>query len=486
MEQIQFPENFLWGGATAANQIEGAWKEGGRGLASTDFVRFVPRNQRKINETTFDLTGEELEEGIQHEEKFNFPKRRGNDFYHHYKEDIKLMAEMGFKVYRMSISWPRIYPTGIEDEPNKEGLKFYDDIFDELIKYGIEPLVTMLHYDYPLEICKKYNGFESRETINLFLKYAETILKRYHNKVKYWLTFNESNMVFLSLFTGMGAIADRSDLEKEQLIFQCIHHQMLASAKAVAIAHRIDEKIQIGNMMWKQMFYPYTCRPEDTLQAIFDMNFCYFCADIQCRGEYPYYMQRYLKEHHISIKMETDDLETLKNGTVDFISFSYYMSNLSQYTGTQMKRSSPMAQIENPYLKNTQWGWPIDPVGLRISLNQLYDRYQLPIFIAECGYAEYEKPEPDGTLHDKNRIQFLKDHFKQLYEAMKDGVDVFGLTVWGWIDLVSSTTSEMTKRYGFVYVDANDEGEGTYCRIKKDSFYWYKKVIETRGTILEE
>ena len=486
MEKLGFKKGFLWGGATAANQIEGAYNEGGRGLANTDFLKFVEPNQRRADGATFAQTYESLKAAMENEDNYQFPKRRGNYFYSHYKEDIALMAEMGFNVYRMSISWSRIFPTGFEDEPNEEGLKFYDCVFDECHKYGIEPMVTMLHYDYPLEICEKLNGFESEETIDLFEKYVRTIVSRYHKKVKYWLTFNEINMSLQSLSTCSGAMPDHSlqGLDEEQLTFKVIHNMLLASAKAVIIVHEINPEILVGNMVWKHLYYPKTVKPEDTLQQMFDMNLNYYFFDIQCKGVVPYYLDRYFAQKKIVRDYSEEDIEVLKKGKVDFISCSWYMSNISEYQGEPMKFTGLLPDMtrNNPYLDMTEWGWSIDAVGLRINLNQLYDRYGLPIFVSEFGIGMYEEMDENHRVHDQGRIEFLQAHLKQIKEAIRDGVDVFGATYWGWIDLVSSTTSEISKRYGFVYVDADDYGNGTYNRYKKDSFYWYQHVIKTNGS----
>ncbi len=483
-----FKNNFLWGGATAANQVEGAFNEDGRGKANTDYLAFVPLTNRAEGKQTFRQTGASIMDAIKHENKYNFPKRRGNDFYHRYKEDIKLMAEMGFKVYRFSIAWERIYPTGFEEMPNELGLKFYDQVIDECLKYGIEPLITMLHYDYPLEICKRYNAFESRETIDLFLKYAKTILERYHKKVKYWLTFNEINMGLASLSTCTGAMPDWSSLTEEQLKFKALHNMFLASAKTVILAHEIDKNILVGNMLWKQTYYPKTCRPEDNLQAIFDTYFNNYFPDIQCKGEVPHYLDPYFERNGITNGYTQEDLETLKKGTVDFLTFSYYRTLISEYKDGSMELPLlfPSSDTNNPYLKTTEWGSPLDPVGIRIALHQLYDRYHLPIFISEVGIAKFEEPDVNGEINDDYRIEYLSDLFEQIRLAVNEGVDVFGLTYWGWIDLVSSASSEMTKRYGFVYVDADDYGNGTYERRKKKSFFWYKKVIASNGSDLSK
>jgi 6-phospho-beta-glucosidase len=479
-----FPDGFLWGGATAANQIEGGWQEGGRGPADTDYLRFIERDNDKA-EVTFRQTWASIEDAMAHEHEYNFPKRRGNDFCHHYKEDIALMAEMGFKIYRMSISWSRIYPTGFEDMPNEEGLLFYDRVFDECHKYGIEPMVTLLHYDYPLEICRLLNGFASRETISLYEKYVRTVVNRYHTKVKYWLTFNEINMTLTSPSTCAGAMPDlAADNNLDQMIFDCVHNMLLASAKAVQIIHDIDPHLMVGNMVWKQVNYPRTCNPKDTLQAMLDTNLNDYFFDIMCTGKVPYYLDRYFAEHGIVRKYDDLDLKQLKAGTVDFISFSYYMSNVSTYVpGDRMEFSGlfTAGSTENPYLKTTEWGWNIDPDGLRIALNQLYTRYHKPLFIAEYGVGIHEAPDDDGIVHDHERIAFIKSYLHAVKEAIQDGVDVFGAAYWGWIDLVSSGTSEMSKRYGFVYVDEDDYGNGTYQRKPKESFYWFKHLIETNG-----
>lgn len=484
-----FKKDFLWGGATAANQIEGGYDEGGRGKANTDFLRFIDPKDRRTDEATFAQTYDSLKDAIKNENEYEFPKRRGNDFYHRYKEDIALMAEMGFKVYRMSIAWERIYPTGFEKTPNEDGLKFYDKVFDECHKYGIEPLVTMLHYDYPLEICEKLNGFESKETIDLFLKYVNTIVHRYHNKVKYWLTFNEINMTLQSMSTCSGAMPDHSllGLNPIQTTFEVVHNMLLASAKAVVIAHEIDSNLRIGNMVWKHLYYTKTMKPEDLLQQRFDMNLNYYFFDIQCKGKVPYYLDRYFEQKNIIRNYSNEDLKIIEKGKVDFISFSWYMSNVSEYQGEPMKFTGLLPDMtrNNPYLKATEWGWAIDPIGLRVNLNQLYERYELPIFISEFGIGMYEEKDDENKIHDLARIEFIRKHLEQIKEAIRDGVDVFGLTYWGWIDLVSSSTSEMTKRYGFVYVDADDYGNGTYDRIRKDSFYWYKKVINSNGEELD-
>lgn len=485
-ENTVFPSGFLWGAAAASNQMEGAYNEGGKGLSTNDFVRYVEVSERAKGDTTFTITYQDLLEEMHDENNYNFPKRRGNDFYHRYKEDIKLMADMGFSIFRLSIAWERIYPTGFEDKPNEEGLAFYDKVFDECHKYQIEPMVTLSHYDFPIEVSKKLNGFESRETVDLFVKYAKTVLQRYHKKVKYWLTFNEINMVLHSPFACCGTMMDHSELNELQLKYQCSYHQLLASALSVIAAHEIDANLKVGNMQSKQVYYPASCKPEDNLQQLFDTSMDLLFPDVQCLGEYPYYMKRFFEQNQIVLPIQPGDDDILKRGVVDFMSFSYYSSIVSGYEGDALKlhTSNLMGSEKNKYLEYSNWDWAIDPIGMRIALNHMYDRYHLPIFISECGFGAYDKVEADGMVHDDYRIDFLCKQLKQVKEAIRDGVDVFGFTAWCPIDLVSQTTSEFSKRYGFVYVDADDYGNGTYDRTPKKSFYWYQNCIQSNGADL--
>lgn len=479
-----FPEGFLWGGATAANQLEGAYNVDGKGLSTADMVPFVPREVRGKYGSATDVTGKQIEEFLAMKEEGNFPKRRGIDFYHRYKEDIALFAEMGFKVFRMSIAWTRIFPNGDDKEPNEAGLEFYDQVFDELLKHGIQPLVTLSHYEMPLHLALEYGGWENRKVIDFFLRYAETVFKRYKDKVKYWLTFNEINIIQLSPYTGGGILADRVD-DLQNASFQALHHQFVASALATKLCHEIIPDAKIGCMLARTQAYPKTCNPEDVLLAQKVNNFNLFYTDVHARGEYPEYMNRYFEENGIKIKKEPGDDEILKKYTVDFISFSYYMSIVvSSDAAEDINRLDKVKQIRNPYLEISDWGWQIDPVGLRITLNELYNRYRIPLFIVENGLGAFDKVEEDGSIKDDYRIDYLRKHIEQIREAIADGVEVIGYTTWGPIDLISFTTSEMSKRYGFIYVDQDDYGNGTLKRLKKDSFYWYKKVIETNGADL--
>ncbi|MDQ0362724.1 glycoside hydrolase family 1 protein [Breznakia pachnodae] len=481
----KFPKDFLWGGATAANQIEGAYLEGGKGLSTSDMAAYKdPYAKGDVDNFTFNVSSIELEKYLKEPDCCLFPKRWGIDFYHHYKEDIALFAEMGFKVYRMSISWARIFPTGLENEPNEEGLLFYDKVIDECLKYGIEPLVTMSHYEMPITLTEKYNGWVHRDLVGLFEKFAVTILKRYKDKVKYWITFNEMNMSLNSLYTGAGVLEDLVD-NKLQAAYQSTHHQFVASALAVKAAKELIKDVKIGCMINQIEAYAKTTKPQDQLQALKSNQLNMFFPDIQVRGEYPSYMDRYFRDNNISIEMHEEDKDILKNGCVDFVAISYYMSHVSEDREDAAELATAFdSPIKNEYLEMSQWNWPIDPIGLRISLIKLYDRYQVPLFVAENGLGAKDVLEADNTIHDQYRIDYIKKHIQEMAEAIEDGVELIGYTTWGCIDLISCGTSQMSKRYGFIYVDQDDEGNGTLNRYRKDSFYWYKKVIDSNGVNL--
>lgn len=477
-----FSDNFLWGGATAANQIEGAYLEGGKGLSTSDFAAYKdPYEKGKVNNFTFDVSSAELKRYKEQPDEFDFPKRRGIDFYHRYEEDIALFAEMGFKVFRLSISWARIFPTGLEDKPNEEGLAFYDKVFDECAKYGIEPLVTMSHYEMPITLTEKYNGWMSRELVPLFEKYARAILERYKDKVKYWITFNEMNMNLNSLYTGAGILEDLVN-HKLQAAYQASHHQFIASALTVKAAKEIIPNVQIGCMINQIEAYAKTTKPEDQLQSVKSNQLNMFYPDVQARGEYPAYMVKYFADNDIKLDLEEQDEQILKEGIVDFVAISYYMSHVAEAREDAAELAGTFdSPIKNEHLELSQWDWPIDPMGLRISLIKLYDRYQKPLFVCENGLGARDTLTPDGEIHDDYRIDYLKQHIEQMKEAVKEGVDLMGYTPWGCIDLISCGTSQMSKRYGLIYVDQDDRGNGTLNRYRKDSFYWYKNVIATNG-----
>ncbi|HFF3788663.1 glycoside hydrolase family 1 protein [Enterobacter mori] len=460
-----FPDDFLWGGAVAANQVEGAYLEDGKGLSTSDVQPqgvFGPVVERVAGDS-----------GI---------KDVAIDFYHRYPEDIKLFAEMGFSCLRVSIAWTRIFPNGDEQAPNEAGLAFYDRLFDELAAHDITPLVTLSHYEMPWGLVKQYGGWGSRQTITFFERYARTVFARYGEKVKLWLTFNEINMSLHAPMTGVGLPETSSKGE----VYQAIHHQLVASALAVKACHEIIPDAKIGNMLLGGLMYPLTCRPEDVLEALQENRAWQFFGDVQCRGAYPGYMLRFFRDSGIQIDITDADREALKS-TVDFISFSYYMTGCvtTDEELNQQARGNILSMVPNPHLASSEWGWQIDPVGLRTLLNVLWDRYQKPLFIVENGLGAKDKPDADGVVQDDYRISYLNDHLVQVREAIDDGVEVMGYTSWGPIDLVSASKAELSKRYGFIYVDRDDSGKGTLARSRKKSFYWYKEVIATKGASLK-
>lgn len=415
----------------------------------------------------------------------------GIDFYHRYKEDVALFAEMGFKVFHTSIAWSRIFPNGDDAEPNEAGLQFYDDLFDELHKYGIQPLVTLSHYETPLNLTKTYNSWTNRKLIGFFEKYAETVFTRYKDKVKYWLTFNEVNSVLHAPFMSGGIGTPPEELSKQDL-YQAVHHELVASASVTKITHEINPDFKIGCMVLAMPTYPMTPDPDDVMAAHLAENQNFLFSDIHARGEYPAYINRFFKENGVEIQFAEGDKEILKENTVDFISFSYYMSIAESANPEKYDKGEGniMGGIKNPYLEASEQGWQVDPVGLRLVLNQFYDRYQKPLFIVENGLGAkdvlVDGPNGEKTVEDDYRIKYMNDHLLQVGEAIKDGVDVMGYTSWGCIDLVSASTAQMSKRYGFIYVDRNDDGTGTLDRYKKKSFDWYKEVIETNGGNLKQ
>lgn len=461
-----FREGFLWGGAVAAHQLEGAWNRDGKGPSTADHMTIGGLGRPR------EYTREILPDAY-------YPNHEAICFYDRYKEDIKLLAEMGFKCFRTSIAWSRIFPNGDDSMPNEKGLAFYDDLFDECRKYDIEPVVTISHYETPYALVEKYNSWLDRRVIDFYIRFCETIFTRYKDKVKYWMTFNEINSLTFSPFIPTG-IRETDDRTK----YQAAHHQLVASAEAVTLGHWINPEFKIGMMLLYPLTYPKACNPEDVLKQMKTMDMHYYFSDVQARGYYTGKALKLLEQKNVSLVIGPGDKKTLREGTVDFIGFSYYMSNVvSSREDDQNTISGNMFKgLKNPYLKESEWGWQIDPVGLRLSLNYLYDRYQLPLFVVENGLGALDKLEADHSVHDEYRIQYLRRHIEQMKLAVDaDGVDLMGYTPWGCIDLISCSTGEMRKRYGFIYVDKDDEGNGTLNRYRKDSFFWYKKVIESNG-----
>ena len=472
---MSFPNNFLWGGAVAAHQIEGGWREGGKGISVADVLTAgtheIPR---------------EITDGVL--EGKNYPNHEAIDFYHRYKSDIKLFAELGFKCFRTSIAWTRIFPNGDESEPNEAGLKFYDDLFDELLKYKIEPVITLSHFEMPFHLAKAYGGWTNRKLIDFFVRYAEIVMRRYKNKVKYWMTFNEINnqsAIDMDIFgwTNSGVIFSQHT-NKFAVLYQAAHNELVASALVVKKGHEINPNFKIGCMVAWVPYYPYSCNPNDMILSVESMRDKFYFADVHARGHYPAYAKKMWEKTNSAPKMEPQDEKILAEGTVDYIGFSYYMSKTvkSDYIAEKISYGDSIHSISNPHIKISDWGWAIDPVGLRYCLATLFERYELPLFIVENGFGAIDVKNADGTCNDAYRIDYLRSHIAEIKKSIEiDGVDVIGYTSWGCIDLISFTTGEMKKRYGFIYVDKNNDGSGTLERSKKLSFDWYKKVIATNG-----
>ena len=473
-------KDFLWGGAVAANQLEGGWNKGGKGVSVIDVMTAgangVPR---------------EITDGVIPGK--NYPNHEAIDFYGHYKEDTKLFAEMGFKCFRTSIAWTRIFPNGDDEQPNEEGLRFYDDMFDELLKYGIEPVITLSHFEMPYHLAKEYGGWVNRKVIGFFVKFAEVVMKRYKDKVKYWMTFNEINNqsnVDADIFGWTCSGVRFSEYEnKKEVMYQAAHHELVASAMVVKMGHEINPDMKIGCMCSFVPFYPYSCNPEDIMTATECMHERFHFMDTHVRGHYPAYSLKEWEREGYQIKMEPEDEAILAEGKVDYIGFSYYMTNAVKADvkkdTTKSTDGSSSNSVPNPYVKASEWGWQIDPVGLRYALVTMYERYEIPLFIVENGFGDIDVLKEDGTCEDDARIAYLKAHIEEMKKAVEiDGVDLLGYTPWGCIDLVSFTTGEMKKRYGFIYVDKNNDGSGTLKRSKKKSFDWYKNVIASNGDVL--
>lgn len=489
----ELPPNFLWGGATSDLQYEGGFCENGRGLSTHDFETngnlknprhhtMITSDNQKISPKSAFFDADDVPEDAKpiFEDKQYYPSHNAVDFYHHYKEDIKLMADMGFNVYRFSISWSRIYPTGEEEKPNQEGLKFYDNVIKELEKYNIQPLITICHDELPINLALKYDGWNSRKVIDLYLKYAKTLFEHFGKRCKYWLTFNEINAI-----RGFGptGVHKANGIDR----YQAAHNMFVASAKAVNLGHKMMPESQFGAMYAMSACYPATCKPEDMFHNQLELRENWYFIDTMGRGYYPAYADEVLQHHGVKslkeIKMEPDDKEILKNGQLDFISFSYYRSNISKDGDAWFN----VGGSPNPYLKTTPWGWGLDPLGLRYTMNMIFDRIQKPIFIVENGMGAIDKPNQDGYVEDDYRIDYLNQHLSAMSDAINiDKVPCIGYTMWAPIDLVSLSTGEMKKRYGFVYVDMDDLGNGTLKRIPKKSYYWIKHIIETNGKALDE
>lgn len=474
-------EDFLWGGAIAANQVEGAYNVDGKGLSVADVMQYSYRADHDYKKQV-QITSEAIQQAIQQgDDKTQYPKRRGIDMYHRFKEDIKLFAEMGFTALRISIAWTRLFPTGEELTPNPAGVAFYRQMFAELKKYAIEPIVTLSHYEMPLHLALAYNGWADRRLIDFFVRFSQACFENFP-EVKYWITFNEIDSIMRHPFTSAGIIPDRTE-NLTQVQFQALHYQFVASARVTKLVHEMIPGSQVGAMLTKLTTYPNSADPKDVLATLHKNIMNYFPADVQVKGYYPKLILDYFAKHQIILDMTDEDKKLIAAHTVDFLSFSYYMSLVAaeNESGLELTNGNTIVGGKNTYLKTTSWGWSIDPIGLRISLIELYDRYQKPLFIVENGMGAYDELTSDFKIHDDYRIAYFEAHLTAVKQAVAEGVELIGYLSWAPIDLVSASTSQMSKRYGFIYVDADDNGKGTYNRYRKDSFYWYQKVIATNG-----
>ncbi|WP_125579871.1 6-phospho-beta-glucosidase [Lacticaseibacillus suibinensis] len=471
-------KDFLWGGAVAAHQLEGAWQAGGKGVSIADVMTVgahgVPRQI-----TAGVLPGQ------------NYPNHTAIDFYHHYPEDVKLLGELGLKCFRTSIAWTRIFPNGDEDQPNEAGLQFYDDLFDALLAQGIQPVITLSHFEMPYHLVEAYGGWRSRKLIGFFTHFAEVVFNRYRDKVKYWMTFNEINnqnsLDVYDLWTNSG-IKPQADENAERLLYQAGHYELVASSLAVQIGHRINPDFQIGCMVNMRPVYPASPAPQDVFKASCMMQANYWFVDVQVNGRYPNWLECYQSNQDFGLDITQEDLDVLAQGTVDYIGFSYYRSETVTARADEPASYVTLGAnhiVENPKIETSEWDWGIDPIGLRYGMNWFTDRYHVPLFIVENGFGARDTVE-HGQVHDPYRTQYLAAHIKQMKLAVEqDGVDLIGYTPWGIIDLVSAGTGQMDKRYGVIYVNKNDAGEGDLSRLKKDSFAWYRQVIASNGDKLD-
>lgn len=476
-----FPDNFLWGGAIAANQAEGAWNEGGKGLSVPDVDWHNPHLVRGgKRDADSEMTSTRLNELLAIEEDWQFPKRSGIDFYHTYKDDLALMKQLGLKAFRTSINWARIYPNGDDEQPNEEGLQFYDDLIDEIVANGMEPIITLFHYELPLKLVTEYGGWRDKRLIEFYARFARTCFERYRGKVKYWILINQINLIYVESFNSLGILCDQVD-NLEEAKYQAIHNQFVACSLATKLGREIDPEFKLGMMISDHNCYPETASPEDVFSTLQKNQMSqFFYGDVRIRGQYPGYALRYFEDHQLNIAMTEAELDLIHSYTADYMAFSYYYSRMN----SAVHNTADLNDISrNPLLPASVWGWCVDPLGLRNSLNVYYDRYQLPLMIAENGLGALDELKA-GTVEDDYRIDYLRAHLKAIKEAIRDGVEVFAYCAWGPIDIVSCTTNEMSKRYGFVYVDLNDDGTGSRKRFKKKSFDWYKRVIETNGADL--
>lgn len=483
-----FRKDFLWGGALAANQAEGGWQADGKGMSVADVAMYKPSLDVRDYRANVHVSEEDIRAARKSRDDRWYPKRRGIDFYHRYPEDLDLFAGMGFSVLRVSIAWTRIFPDGEEKAPNEAGLAFYDHLFDAMKERGIEPLVTLSHYEMPLALCEKYNGWVDRRLVDLFVRFSVVCFERYKNKVKYWLGFNEIDSLFRHPFISAGILPERCGTHLRADLMQAMHHQLVASAIAAGECHKRVPGGKFGCMLTRLTTYPMTCAPEDMEAAAQANRENLLFTDVLMKGAYPPLMLRKWEREGICFHPLGDDYRILSENTADFLSFSYYMSlctaaHPEKYESTA---GNTVMGLKNPYLPISEWGWPIDPLGFKLSLLELYERYEKPLFVAENGIGARDVPDAEGKIHDTYRIRYLRAHLLAMCEAADEGADIFGYTSWAPIDMVSASTSQMSKRYGYIYVDLDDMGEGSGRRIVKDSYDWYRRVIESNGEVIPE
>lgn len=478
---FQVSTNFLWGVATSASQVEGAWNEDGKGMSIADCLRYRPeidvKNYKKVN----DIDTQEIQKAIQDPESKNWAKRHGVDFYHHYKEDIEQLAEMGISAFRFSISWPRIFPNGDDEKPNQKGLEYYLNLVKELKKFGIEPVVTLSHYDMPLNLVLNYNAWYDREVVGFYERFTTTVIDYLKDYVKYWIPFNEIDSIIRHPFASAGLVRDRFvNKNFNEVIYQSMHHQFIAAAKVVEYCHHNYENMSVGSMITKTTVYPYNSDPRNVLKSLKQMREVYAFSDIQVRGFYPEFLLKKFEDENIALKSQKEDKKLLLDNTADFIAFSYYSSVCAaeDTEGLSVSLANTTSGVYNKFLPQTKWGWQVDPIGIRISLIELADRYNKPLFIVENGLGAEDKLTENQEVHDTYRIDYLAKHIYQVLTSMEeDGVQLLGYCTWGATDMISASTNQMSKRYGFIYVDLDDFGNGTYKRFKKDSYYWYRDLL---------
>lgn len=472
-------KEILWGGATASSQYEGGFDEGGKGLDTQDCRPYIPRSSNATVQTRL-LSPKNIKEAKDPNSPHFYPFRKGTQGYYHSEEDIDLLEELGIDVYRMSISWARLFPTGMEKKPNQAGIDYYTKVINKVKDAGMKLFLTMNHYAVPIHLVDEFGGWSGRELIDLYVKFAEVVFKEWGNQIDFYLPFNEINAGYFSPYNGLGILKEEDDAYDLSDVFQGLHNQFVASAKTIELGEKLS-KAQSGCMVSVFGYYPESANPKDNMKLVQEENINqWFCADVLMRGYYPSYMTRFFEENEVSLDIRAEDLKMLEKYTADFVSFSYYQSSVVSVREGEMTAGNLVASIKNPYLEATKWGWQIDPVGLRIALNKVYDRYQKPVFVSESGFGDYDQLNEDGTVNDPDRIEFFKQHFKQIEEALKDGVDLIGYIIWGIIDIVSAGSCEMDKRYGVIYVDADNYGNGNYDRYKKDSFTWLEEFIEEK------